>query len=80
MAKYVKFPTYRVPAGPGPLLRRYLFSRQMSLVKMNGSWEPVVTPYQGTLAEAENYYIGGYERELTDDEAADLPAEYVEER
>jgi hypothetical protein len=50
----------------------------MSLVK-DPVWRAVVTPSQDELSEALNYYIGGYTYPLTDDEAADLPAGYVED-
>lgn len=79
MAKRVKFPTYQMPAGVGPLYSRYLLDYPMSLVKTNGVWRAVVTPAQDELAVADNYYIGGYTYMLTDAQAADLPPEYVED-
>lgn len=79
MVKRVKFPTYQRPAGRGKLYGRYLLDFPMSLVKENGTWNAVQTPAQEQLAEAENWYLGGYTYELTDEEAADLPPEYVED-
>lgn len=79
MAKRVKFPTYQMPAGRGPLYGRYLLDWPMSLVKENGVWNAIVTPAQEQLANAEKYYIGGYTYMLTDPEAADLPPQYVED-
>lgn len=78
MAKQVKFPTYQQPAGRGKLYGRYLLDFPMSLVK-DPVWRAVVTPSQDELSEALNYYIGGYTYPLTDEQAADLPAEYVED-
>lgn len=78
MAKRVKFPTYRQPAGRGKLYGRYLLSFPMSLVK-DPVWRAVVTPSQDELSVAVKYYIGGYTYLLTDAEAADLPAAYVED-
>lgn len=79
MAKQVKFPTYQQAAGVGPLYGRYLLSFPMSLVKENGVWREVQTPAQEELAEAEKWYLGGYTYVLTDEEAADLPPQYVED-
>jgi hypothetical protein len=79
VGKQVKFPTYRQAAGRGKLYGRYQLSYPMSLVKRDGVWREVVTPAQDELAIAENYYIGGYTYPLTDEEAADLPPQYVEE-
>lgn len=77
--KIVKFPTYKQPAGRGKLYGRYLLDFPMSLVKYQGTWNEIVTPAQDLLAVADNYYIGGYTYPLTDEQAADLPSQYVEE-
>lgn len=79
MAKQVKFPTYQQPAGRGKLFGRYFLDFPMSLIKIDGEWIAIVTPAQQQLEEAENWYIGGYTYPLTDEEAADMPAEYVED-
>lgn len=79
MAKQVKFPTYQAPAGRGPLYGRYLLDFPMSLVKTDGVWRAIQTPSQDELSEADNWYIGGYTYPLTEEQAADLPAEYVED-
>lgn len=79
MAKKVKFPTYQRPAGNGPLYGRYLLDFPMSLVKTNGVWAAVQTPAQEQLADADKWYLGGYEHILTDAEAADLPPEFQED-
>lgn len=79
MAKQVKFPTYQAPAGRGPLYSRYLLDFPMSLIKVSGVWRAIQTPSQDELSESEKWYIGGYTYPLTDAEAADLPAEYVED-
>jgi len=79
MAKRVKFPTYQQAAGRGPLYGRYLLDFPMSLIKEDGTWRAIQTPAQEQLANAQNWYLGGYTYVLTDDEAADLPPEYVEE-
>jgi hypothetical protein len=79
MAKKVKFPTYQNAAGEGKLFGRYLLSFPMSLVKDNGVWRAVQTPSQDELSVAEKWYLGGYTYLLTDEEAADLPPQYVED-
>lgn len=78
MAKRVLFPTYEQAAGPELPFSRYLLSFPMSLVKYGGVWHAVVSPAHDLLLVAENYYLGGYQRILTDAEAADLPPQYVE--
>lgn len=79
MGKQVKFPTYRMAAGRGPLYGRYQLDHPMSLVKRDGVWREVVTPAQDELAVSDKWYIGGYTYPLTDEEAADLPPQYVED-
>lgn len=79
MSKQVKFPTYRMPAGRGKLYSRYQLSYPMSLVKTAGVWRAVITPSQEELSAADKWYLGGYTYPLTDSEAADLPAAYVED-
>lgn len=77
--KIVKFPTYQQPAGRGKLYSRYFLDFPMSLVKYDGTWHEIVTPSADLLDVADKWYIGGYTYELTEDEAADLPSQYVEE-
>lgn len=79
MSKQVKFPTYRMPAGRGRLYGRYQLSYPMSLVKTAGVWRAVITPSQEELFDADQWYLGGYTYPLTDSEALDLPAEWVED-
>ena len=77
--KTVAFPTYPWPAGRGRLFGRYSIDMPMSLLKLGGEWISTAFPHQDLLASAENYYLGGYHYELTDEQAADLPAEWVAE-
>lgn len=79
MAKRVKCPTYRAPLGWTEPLRRMTYDKPMALVKLNGEWLALAVPSQELLRVAEKFYLGGYVNEITDEEAADLPPEYVEE-
>lgn len=75
----VKFPTYRMPLGRQEPLRRMFYEVPKALVKNNGEWFEIAVPSQELLRVAENFYLGGYIHELTPEEAADLPPQYVEE-
>jgi hypothetical protein len=77
--KRVLFPTYRMATGRRMPFRRFQLDHPQSLVKVNGEWFAITSPAVELLDIAENYYIGGYERVLTDAEAADLPPQYVED-
>lgn len=77
--KIVKFPTYQQPAGRGKLYGRYFLDYPMSLVKVAGVWNEIVTPAQEMLAEADKWYLGGYTYQLTEEEAEDLGPSYWEE-
>jgi hypothetical protein len=75
----VRFPTYRVPLGTKPPLDRQWMDMPKALVKYNGEWLEVAVPYNELLRNAEKFYLGGYHYELTSEEVADLPPQYVEE-
>lgn len=77
--KQVLFPTRQQAWGEGRLFGRCLLDFPMSLVKLDGTWTAVSFPAQTLLEEAERFYLGGYTYALTDAEAADLPASYVQE-
>lgn len=74
----IKFPTYRIPLGKYEPLRRMFHEIPKALVKNNGEWFEVAVPSQELLRVCEKYYLGGYVHELTAEEAADLPPQYVE--
>jgi hypothetical protein len=75
----INFPTYRVPLGTVEPLKRMWFDAPKALVKANGEWLEVAVPSQELLRVAEKFYLGGYQHQLTAEEAADLPPQYVEE-
>lgn len=74
----VKFPTYRVPLGTVPPLNRQWMDMPKALVKYKGEWLEVAVPYNELLLNAEKFYLGGYKYELSAEEVADLPPQYVE--
>lgn len=75
----IKFPTFKIPMGREEPLRRMFHEIPVALVKNNGEWFEVAVPSQELLRVCEKYYLGGYVHELTAEEAADLPPQYVEE-
>jgi hypothetical protein len=74
----VKFPTYKVSMGRSKPLNFLTYDQPYALVKVNGEWITTAMPSQELLRIAENFYLGGYYYELTIEEAADLPPQYVE--
>lgn len=75
----VKFPTYKVPLGRSKPLNFITYDQPYALVKVNGEWITTAIPSQELLRVSENFYLGGYYYELTSEEAADLPPQYVEQ-
>lgn len=74
----VKFPTYKMPLGWTKPLIWQTYDAPFALVKINGEWIQTSAPSQELIRLAETYYLGGYYYELTAEEAADLPPQYVE--
>jgi hypothetical protein len=74
----VKFPTYKMPLGYTKPLIWQTYDAPYALVKVNGEWILTAVPSQELLRVADKYYLGGYQYELTSEEAADLPPQYVE--
>jgi hypothetical protein len=74
----VKFPTYKMPLGFSKPLIWQTYEAPFALVKVNGEWITTAIPSQELLRTAEKFYLGGYQYELTSEEAADLPPQYVE--
>lgn len=75
----VKFPTFKMALGRQRPFNWMTYDQPYALVKTNGEWIEVAVPSQELLRVSENFYLGGYYYELTAEEAADLPPEYVEQ-
>jgi hypothetical protein len=75
----VKFPTYKMPMGWTKPLIWQTYEAPFALVKVNGEWITTAVPSQELLRTADKFYLGGYQYELTAEEAADLPPQYVEQ-
>lgn len=75
----VKFPTFKMPIGRQRPFNWMTYDQPYALVKTNGEWIEVAVPSQELLRVSENFYLGGYYYELTAEEAAGLPPQYVEQ-
>jgi len=72
--RFVTPTVQEAPAGFGPLFYRVELSRGVSVLKVDGTYTDVRYPSQTELEEADAYYLGGHEYEVSDAVAAELTA------
>jgi len=53
------------PAGGGRLFIRYKLTRGESLMRVNGVWSQTAFPTEDVIKEAELFYLGGHEYEIS---------------
>lgn len=60
------------PAGFGALFSRYRINRGITILKFDGEYYEVRSPSQEEINEAEVAYRGGYQYQVTEEEANNL--------
>ena len=63
---YLTTPTEEYgPAGGGRLFIRYKLTRGLTLIRNLGVWSTTAFPTEDVLKEADMYYLGGHEYEIS---------------
>ena len=63
------------PAGGGRLFIRYRLTRGQSLMRNNGVWTVTTFPTEDVMKEAELFYLGGREYEISQGTYTELVAQ-----
>lgn len=66
-------PTHDIPLGTGPLFGRFLVAEPSSLVRdSDGNWTVQVQPSIWVLEVASAYYLGGYDKPITEEHLQEI--------
>jgi hypothetical protein len=64
---YLTTPTEEYgPAGGGRLFIRYRLTRGISLMRNNGVWSEIRFPTEDIIKEADKFYLGGSDYEISE--------------